>query len=102
MYKYGANSNISYSPQNTVIDNGQTWPACLVCVCVFCPCVNPGADFIGGCGGGWDLVLARRGEEGDGGMRLELEVFILIFTAYYNVYYLNWYLCIIMYRLCSV
>ena len=45
---------------------------------------------------------SRPGEQEDGGMRLELEVFILIFTAYYNVYYLNWYLCIIMYRLCSV
>ena len=44
---------------------------------------------------------SRPGEQEDGGM-LELEVFILIFTAYYNVYYLNWYLCIIMYRLCSV
>ena len=32
VYQYGANSNISYSSQNTVIDNCQTWPACLVVV----------------------------------------------------------------------
>ena len=37
--------------------------ACMsgLCLCVLSLRVNPGADFIGGCGGGWDLVQARPG-----------------------------------------